>query len=165
MDKDIDSFFVPLDEETDIFTFPFAEWLQAHQDEDVEATTSSEADSTSAMPADHPKIPGVDFSDPEAIKSCPFLSSKKTEETAAPVHPPSDHPTIPGVDFSDPEAMKACPFLSAKKTEPAMSAPVVTEAPKSNGTMPSDHPRIPGVDFSDPEAIKACPFLSAKSRE
>lgn len=163
VDKNIDSFFAPLDEENEIFTFPFAEWLQAHQDQDIEATTSSEADSTSAVPSDHPKIPGVDFSDPEAIKSCPFLSAKKAE-TGAPTHPPSDHPAIPGVDFSDSEAMKACPFLSAKKTEPAV-APVVAEAPKSNGTMPSDHPQIPGVDFSDPEAIKACPFLSAKSRE
>lgn len=162
MDKDIDSFFIPLDEEKEIFTFPFAEWLQAHQDQGIEATTSSEA-ATSAMPSDHPKIPGVDFSDPEAIKSCPFLSAKKTE-TAAPTHPPSDHPAIPGVDFSDSEAMKACPFLSAKKTEPAVAS-VVTEAPKSNGTMPSDHPQIPGVDFSDPEAIKACPFLSTKARE
>ncbi|KAF9378648.1 hypothetical protein CPB97_009426 [Podila verticillata] len=162
VDKDIDSFFIPLDEEKEIFTFPFAEWLQAHQDQGIEATTSSEA-ATSAMPSDHPKIPGVDFSDPEAIKSCPFLSAKKTE-TAAPTHPPSDHPAIPGVDFSDSEAMKACPFLSAKKTEPAVAS-VVTEAPKSNGTMPSDHPQIPGVDFSDPEAIKACPFLSTKARE
>ncbi|KAG0342794.1 hypothetical protein BG000_001124 [Podila horticola] len=166
VDQDIDSFFAPLDEETELFTFPFAEWLQTHQDQD-DLDVSSSNEVAASMPSDHPKIPGVDFSDPEAIKSCPFLSSKKTEEKSpAPASlPPSDHPAIPGVDFSDPEAMKACPFLSAKKTEVSEIVSVVTEAPKSNGSMPSDHPKIPGVDFSDPEAIKACPFLSAKSRE
>ncbi|KAG0027018.1 hypothetical protein BGZ82_009185 [Podila clonocystis] len=163
VDQDIDSFFAPLEEEKELFTFPFAEWLLAHQDQDdLDVSSSSEAGSS--MPSDHPKIPGVDFSDPESIKSCPFLSPKKTEEvSAAPARPPSDHPAIPGVDFSDPEAMKACPFLSAKKTE-TESVPAVAEASKSNGSMPSDHPKIPGVDFSDPEAVKACPFLSAKSR-
>lgn len=164
-DQDVESFFTPLEDEKELFTFPFAEWLQTHQDQDDLDVSSSNEAAASSMPSDHPKIPGVDFSDPEAIKSCPFLSSKKDEETsAAPAsRPPSDHPSIPGVDFSDPEAMKACPFLSAKKTEPA-TAPVA-EVPKSNGSMPSDHPSIPGVDFSDPEAVKACPFLSAKSRE
>ncbi|KAF9319005.1 hypothetical protein BG003_010054 [Podila horticola] len=164
--QDIDSFFAPLDEEKELFTFPFSDWLQTHQDQD-DLDISSSNEVAASMPSDHPKIPGVDFSDPEAIKSCPFLSSKKTEEKSpAPASlPPSDHPAIPGVDFSDPEAMKACPFLSAKKTEVSEIVPVVTEASKSNGSMPSDHPKIPGVDFSDPEAIKACPFLSAKSRE
>ncbi|KAF9302211.1 hypothetical protein BGZ74_005670 [Mortierella antarctica] len=164
-DQDVGSFFTPLEDEKELFTFPFAEWLQTHQDQDDLDVSSSNEAAASSMPSDHPKIPGVDFSDPGAIKSCPFLSSKKDEETsAAPAsRPPSDHPSIPGVDFSDPEAMKACPFLSAKKTEPA-TAPVA-EVPKSNGSMPSDHPSIPGVDFSDPEAVKACPFLSAKSRE
>ncbi|KAG0337404.1 hypothetical protein BG004_007666 [Podila humilis] len=189
--SNIEAFFVPFEEEErELFTFPFAEWLQTHQyddngDDNLFESTSTKADasalslslSASTVPSDHPKIPGVDFSDPEAIKSCPLLASKATEDkagststaSAPPNTPPTDHPAIPGVDFSDPEAIKACPFLSAKKKEEVKKEEVnivpVATVPTANGTMPSDHPKIPGVDFSNPEAIKFCPFLAAKARD
>lgn len=181
--NDLDRFFEPLEDEKDLLRFPFAEWIKEHcEDDEAEDITSTAGTSESAqdpaqacpylagkqdqttVPTDHPNIPGVDFSDPEAIKSCPFLSAKveTVEETSGAQEKqdvPSDHPAIPGVDFNDPESVKACPFLSAKKKEEA--SVVVAVQP----TVPSDHPAIPGVDFSNPEAMKACPFLSAQASQ
>ncbi|KAF8925554.1 hypothetical protein BGZ58_000704 [Dissophora ornata] len=168
------TFFEPIEtEEAELFAFPFADWIKEHeQDDEFSAATTDgteEQDPTKAcpylaskagestLPSDHPNIPGVDFSDPEAAKACPFLSAKNAKgssDLSSTV--PADHPNIPGVDFSDPEAAKACPFLSAKNTQ---------ESPASTSTVPADHPNIPGVDFSDPEAAKSCPFLSAKMNQ
>ncbi|KAG0310082.1 hypothetical protein BGZ99_000677 [Dissophora globulifera] len=159
--NDLDAFFEPIEsEEADLFNFPFSDWIQQHgkQDEFNSATEAAQSRDNGhvAVPSDHPNIPGVDFTDPEAAKACPFLSAKaKREQEASSTVVPTDHPKIPGVDFSDPEAIKACPFLSAK-------AKKEQEAPST--LVPADHPNIPGVDFSDPEAVKACPFLSAKAK-
>lgn len=185
---DLEDFFVPLEaEEAELFNFDSAAYLQEHQ-EDKEladgASTSvsageNGADATqacpylagktmangdSAMPSDHPQIPSVDFSDPEAAKACPYLASKENgvqekKEVATP--PPLDHPSIPGVNFLDPEAIKACPFLSAKNKREEAEV-TATKAKEESSALPSDHPVIPGVDFSNPDAIKACPFLSSQ---
>jgi len=178
---DLSKFFEPLEDEKDLLRFPFAEWIKEHGEDDeteevVSATGASDStqdpsqacpyiagkQGQTTVPADHPNIPGMDFSDPEAIKSCPFLSAKAeaVEETGAQEKSavPSDHPAIPRVDFNDPEAVKACPFLSAKKKEEASTVAV-------QPTVPSDHPAIPGVDFSNSEAMKACPFLSAQGSQ
>ncbi|KAF9162421.1 hypothetical protein BGX20_001731 [Mortierella sp. AD010] len=176
-DANLDSFFEPIDGEEDLFTFPFAEWIQEHGHEvefsSVSTTTESEAqDPTKAcpylaskandnkVPSDHPSIAGVDMSDPDAAKACPFLSAKNSQGTSsvAPEAVPSDHPKIPGVNFSDPDAAKACPFLSAKKTQENNSA-------VQHETVPQDHPNIAGMNLSDPKAIDGCPFLSAKHNE
>ncbi|KAG0052897.1 hypothetical protein BGZ83_001982 [Gryganskiella cystojenkinii] len=189
--EDLEKFFVPLEDEKDLLRFPFAEWIKEHADdeglEEAAATSiATESESsldatqacpylagkaategqTTAVPSDHPNIPGVDFTDPEAVKSCPFLSAKATNENdgkETSTKPPADHPNIPGVDFNDPEAVKACPFLSAKKSnEPAVKLQEEVIVQQST-VVPSDHPVIPGVDFSNPEAMKACPFLSSKA--
>ncbi|GJJ75826.1 hypothetical protein EMPS_08184 [Entomortierella parvispora] len=165
---DLSKFFEPLEDEKDLLRFPFAEWIKEHGEDDeaeelASATGAQEPaqdpaqacpylagkQGQSAVPTDHPNIPGVDFSDPEAIKSCPFLSSKAEADAQETLAVPADHPVIPGVDFNDPEAVKACPFLSAKREE--------------TPAVPADHPAIPGVDFSNPEAMKACPFLSSQA--
>ncbi|KAF9924668.1 hypothetical protein BGZ65_008208, partial [Modicella reniformis] len=174
-DHSLETFFEPIEgEEAELFNFPFAEWFKEHQEEDnfnnfaagetedQDPTNPTKAcpylaakDGNTTVPNDHPNISGVDFADPEAAKSCPFLSSKQAQETTV----PSDHPKVPEVDFSDPEAAKACPFLTAKKKE---------QKPTANGTggvIPADHPLIPGVDLSNPDAAKACPFLSSKSAQ
>ncbi|KAF9085332.1 hypothetical protein BGX23_009724 [Mortierella sp. AD031] len=181
----IDDFFNPIEaEEAELFNFDFAAWLKDHQ-EDKEladgASTSASAqensDATqacpylagkatangdSAVPSDHPKIPGVDFSDPEAAKACPYLATKSndTQEEEEAAAPPSDHPTIPGMDFSDPEAIKQCPFLSAKNK--SVEVDEIAAAIKEASAVPADHPAIPGVDFSNPDAAKACPFLASQ---
>ncbi|KAK3828419.1 MAG: hypothetical protein J3Q66DRAFT_322610 [Benniella sp.] len=180
-DDNLEKFFEPLEEdEAELFTFPFAEWIKEHHHDDVDEfsaqTTSEKGDQdptkacpylaskdgnsgSSTVPNGHPNIPGVDFSDPEAVKSCPFLSSKKPQETATqPEAVPSDHPKIPGVDLSDPEAAKACPFLSAKMKKEQETAP-------KTASVPADHPAIPGVDFSNPDAAKQCPFLASKGTQ
>ncbi|KAG0215399.1 Enoyl-CoA hydratase EchA9, partial [Mortierella sp. GBA43] len=169
-EEDLESFFKPIEgEEAELFSFPFDEWLKEHQQDDDEFDSNaavsetdgqdptkacpylaSKSGSSNTIPSDHPNIPGVDFSDPEAAKSCPFLSSKKQNESVTqPEAVPSDHPKIPGVDMSDPEATKSCPFLSAKAKKEQESS--------SNGasSIPADHPKIPGVDMSDPEAAKS----------
>ncbi|KAF9582252.1 hypothetical protein BGW38_000452 [Lunasporangiospora selenospora] len=202
----LDLFFEPLesDEEEQLFSFPFTEWLLEHsEDDDIEAAavkdeankggvqscphlSEKNADPSTTtggvIPTDHPQIPGINFSDPEAIKSCPFMASKQVSAATSPPKEshsvPTDHPKIPGVDFSDPEAVKACPFLSAKnseiKPEPTISdamnevaekiksVSIGTSGATTTASVPSDHPQIPGVDFSDPEAVKSCPFLSAQ---
>ncbi|KAK3841176.1 MAG: hypothetical protein J3R72DRAFT_446116 [Linnemannia gamsii] len=185
---DIESFFVPFEaEETELFDFDFVAWLKDHQEDkelDDGASTSTTAaasqDATQAcpylagkatangdsvVPSDHPQIPGVSFSDPEAANACPYLASKNNdakvqEQLAAPA--PADHPAIPGVDFSDPDAIKACPFLSAKSKREAESSAAAKENEKSS--LPADHPVIPGVDFSNPDAVKACPFLASQQQ-
>ncbi|KAF9193681.1 hypothetical protein BGZ50_007257 [Haplosporangium sp. Z 11] len=172
--NDLESFFKPsnAEEEEQLFNFSFADWLQEHGEEEEFNNVDSTANGTEeqdpqkacpflagkasqgsdeTVPSDHPKIPGVDFTDSEAAKACPFLAGKASQGSDESV--PSDHPKIPGVDFSDPEAAKACPVLSAKSNQNTTA---------QVQTAPSDHPKIPGVDFSNPEAFKACPFLSAK---
>jgi hypothetical protein len=188
----LDDFFVPLEaEEAELFNFDFDAYLKEHQEDKEFANGASistaagkdvtqacpylagkvTANGDSAVPSDHPQIPGVDFSDPEAAKACPYLASKENETedkkvAAAAPPPPSDHPSIPGVDFSDPEAMKACPFLSAKnKREEAKAKEAAAKAKEESSALPSDHPVIPGVDFSNPDAIKACPFLSSQQQQ
>lgn len=189
-EDDLDRYFEPLEDEQDLFRFPFAEWIKGRtEDEDIEEATAIAPETESAqdptqacpylagkaasegqtatVPADHPNIPGVDFSDPDAAKSCPFLSAKaasKEPEVKERSTVPVDHPNIPGVDFNDPEAVKACPFLSAKKNGSTVKVQGEEEIiVQQSTTLPSDHPTIPGVDFSNPEAVKACPFLSAKA--
>ncbi|KAF9135080.1 hypothetical protein BG015_003327 [Linnemannia schmuckeri] len=187
---DLEDFFIPLEtEEADLFNFDFVAYLKEHQEDKELADGASisaagqenGADATqacpylagkvtangdSAVPSDHPKIPGVDFSDPEAVKACPYLASKngdeEKKEAAAP--PLADHPSILGVDFSDPEAMKACPFLSAKNKRGEAES-TAAKAKEESSALPSDHPVIPGVDFSSPDAIKACPFLSSQQQQ
>lgn len=188
---DLGDFFVPLEaEEAELFNFDFAAYLKEHQ-EDKEVADGASASASagengasaaqacpylagkatvngdSVVPSDHPQIPGVDFSDPEAAKACPYLASKENgaQETkeAAPA-PPVDHPSIPGVDFSDPEAIKACPFLSAKNKREEAEV-TAAKAKEESSALPSDHPVIPGVDFSNPDAIKACPFLSSQQQQ
>lgn len=188
---DLGDFFVPLEaEEAELFNFDFAAYLKEHREDkelaDGTSTSASAgengADATqacpylagkvtangdSAVPSDHPQIPGVDFSDPETAKACPYLASKENgaqekKEVAAP--PPADHPSIPGVDFSDPEAIKACPFLSAKNKREESEA-TAAKAKEESSALPSDHPVIPGVDFLNPDAIKACPFLSSQQQQ
>lgn len=189
---ELEDFFVPLEaKEAELFNFDFDAYLKEHQ-EDKEfadgASTSTDAgmdgtqtcpylagkatsNSDSAVPSDHPQIPGVDFMDPEAAKACPYLASKENDAddkkvVAAAPPPPSDHPLIPGADFSDPEAMKACPFLSAKnKREEAKAKEAASKTKEESSSLPSDHPVIPGVDFSNPDAIKACPFLSSQQQQ
>ncbi|KAF9542695.1 hypothetical protein EC957_001750 [Mortierella hygrophila] len=188
---DLGDFFVPLEaEEAELFNFDFATYLKEHQEDkelanSVSTSTSigeNGADATQAcpyligkvtangesvVPSDHPQIPGVDFSDPEAAKACPYLASKEDgtqEKTEVAAPPPADHPSIPGVDFSDPEAIKACPFLSAKNKREEATVMAAKEK-EASSAMPSDHPVIPGVDFSNPDAIKACPFLSSQQQQ
>ncbi|CAO3571611.1 unnamed protein product [Mortierella alpina] len=136
---DVDKFFdLSKVKDTELFDFPFAQWLK---DNDVEedlggiadiqltaeaqdpakacpylASKKSPVSNEFTLPSDHPTIPGVDFSDPEAINACPFLSAKSAlKETTTPHETvPADHPKIPGVDFTNPEAAKACPFLASK---------------------------------------------------
>ncbi|KAF9432185.1 hypothetical protein BGZ76_011147 [Entomortierella beljakovae] len=168
-DEDLDSFFEPIEgEETDLFSFPFSEWTQEHEHEEEFGSVSAVAVSdeqdpskacpylasktnANVVPSDHPGIAGVDMSDPDAVKSCPFLSAKNPQDTSV----PSDHPKIPGVDLTDPEASKACPFLSSKNSQSS------TES--QTEPVPSDHPNIAGLNLSNPESVKACPFLSAKN--
>jgi hypothetical protein len=135
-EENLKTFFEPIEaEEAALLTFPFAEWIKTHNHDDDEtfnvAATKKESpeqdpkkvcpyiaskEGDSAVPSDHPSIPGVDFSDPEAIKACPFLSSKNAQEKGtSTTEVPADHPSIPGVNFADPKAAEACPFLSAKK--------------------------------------------------
>ncbi|KAI1301135.1 hypothetical protein EDD11_005783 [Mortierella claussenii] len=172
----LDAFFEPIEnEEAQLFTFPFTDWVKEHDDKDEfnlnDKTQQSEdptkacpylhpksGDINGAVPLDHPAIPGVDFSDLEAAKACPYLSAKKDEASKpnAIGTVPADHPTIPGVDFSNPEAAKACPFLAVNRTEEV-------DKPTTGSISSSDHPAISGVDFSDPNAVKACPFLSAQN--
>ncbi|KAF9956936.1 hypothetical protein BGZ72_002349 [Mortierella alpina] len=170
----MDKFFdLSVANETKLFNFPFAQWLQDNGEEEelsgiANVHIAEEQDPTQACPflaskatvntesapSDHPSIPGVDFSDPQAIKACPFLSAKSAQKETIDEAVPADHPKIPGVDFTNPEAAKACPFLSSKKA--------IEPVDNGRNTPPADHPVIPGVDFSDPDAVKACPFLSAK---
>ncbi|KAF9960109.1 hypothetical protein BGZ70_008682 [Mortierella alpina] len=125
--------------DTELFDFPFEQWLR---DNDVEedlggiadiyltaeaqdpakacpylASNTAPVSNEFTPPSDHPNIPGVDFSDPEAMNACPFLSAKSAQrETSTPDETvPADHPKIPGVDFTNPEAAKGCPFLASKK--------------------------------------------------
>ncbi|KAG0278148.1 hypothetical protein BGZ95_004574 [Linnemannia exigua] len=186
---DIEDFFAPFKaEEAELFDFDFAAWLKDHQEDKelddgapTSATVTASQDDTqacpylagkatangdSAIPSDHPQIPGVNFSGPEAANACPYLASKSSdanvqERLAAPT--PADHPAIPGVDFSDPDAIKACPFLSAKSRREA-EIPVAVKELEERSNLPADHPIIPGVDFSSPDAVKACPFLASQQQ-
>ncbi|KAF9917924.1 hypothetical protein FBU30_000457 [Linnemannia zychae] len=182
----IDEFFIPFEtEEAELFNFDFAEWFKDHQkdteiDDDASKSAAAgdnaaqacpylagkiTANGESVVPSDHPQIPGVDFSDPEAAKACPYLASKDNNQSKNEMKatgPPADHPSIPGVDFSDPEAIKACPFLSAKNKE---TEETVTKKDDKSSSLPSDHPVIPGVDFSNPDVVKACPFLSSQQQQ
>lgn len=135
---DVDKFFELSEaEDTELFGFPFAQWLKDNDaEEDLGGFTNVHS---TAGAQDH-------------AKACPYLDSKLSANSE--FTQPSDHPNIPGLDFSDPEAMKACPFLSAKSTQ--------KEASSRHQSVPADHPQIPGVDFADPEAAKACPFLASK---
>ncbi|KAF9094410.1 hypothetical protein BGX27_001464 [Mortierella sp. AM989] len=176
-DINLDSFFEPIEgDEAELFTFPFAEWIKEHEQEDEFSGTSTATDSVvqdptkacpylaskaddDKVPSSHPSIAGVDMSDPEAAKACPFLSAKNSQEisTAQTEAIPSDHPKIPGVNFSDTEAAKACPFLSTKKEQETSA--------DQHETVPQDHPNIAGIKLSDPEAVNSCPFLSAKHNQ
>ncbi len=135
---DVDKFFdLSRTEDTELLGFPFKQWLKDNSiEEDLGGITNlhltaevqdpatacpflatkSSANNESTLPTDHPNIPGVDFSDPQAMKACPFLSAKSAQkQTSTPeATVPVDHPRIPGVDFSNPEAAKACPFLASK---------------------------------------------------
>ncbi|KAF9575859.1 hypothetical protein EC968_001242 [Mortierella alpina] len=136
---DVDRFLdLAKEKDTELFDFPFAQWLKNNgAEEDLSGIANmhitaeaedpakacpylankSPVSNESTLPSDHPNIPGVDFSDPEAMNACPFLSAKSAQEKASAAHEsvPADHPKIPDVDFTNPEAAKACPFLSSKK--------------------------------------------------
>ncbi|KAG9325295.1 hypothetical protein KVV02_000043 [Mortierella alpina] len=135
---DVDQFFdLSKVKDSELFDFPFKQWLRDNRSDediggivhmDITAEThdpakacpyfanKSPVSNESTLPSDHPNIPGVDFSDPEAMNACPFLSVKSAQkETSTPSETvPADHPKIPGVDFTNPDAAKACPFLSSR---------------------------------------------------
>ncbi|KAF9901323.1 hypothetical protein BX616_002294 [Lobosporangium transversale] len=199
--KDLQVFFEPIEEEeSELFTFPFTEWIKEHGNENEFTNTvktngnsieeqdatqacpylrsKTDGDRHTAMPSDHPTIiTGAELNDPEAVKTCPFLSAKKsgqdsTASNSTGVGVPDDHPKIPGVDFSDAKAAEACPFLAAKKAQDddekkdlqpvtATTSPTTVTTAVSS-TVPNDHPVIPGVDFSNPAAMASCPFLASQ---
>ena len=97
---DVDKFFdLSKVKDTELFDFPFAQWLK---DNDVEedlggiadihltaeaqdpakacpylASKKSPVSNEFTIPSDHPNIPGVDFSDPEAINACPVSMASR----------------------------------------------------------------------------------------
>ncbi|KAG0232357.1 hypothetical protein BGW42_008226 [Actinomortierella wolfii] len=123
-------------------------------------TSSASTTQQSAIPHDHPMVPGMSgLTEAEiaeaAAKGCPHFAAQantadKAQETSS---VPADHPVVPGMNLSAQEmkeaAAKGCPHFAAMKTavndesEKSTTADLAEKLEKMS--IPDDHPPVPGM--------------------